>query len=384
MKIQSLSFFLLLLLFWGCREPFEPEIEARDLNVLVVEGYLDSEGLSSNLRLSFTSNIQDEFNFNPSGLGATVYLESSSGARYSLLERGEGIYEFQHDIPENETYQLRIFLNDGTSYTSSELKPVITPEIIDVGFEQNEAGVEVFLTTKGNPDADDFLWTYEETWAFRPPIISFDKYDPELKRIIPRSAEERIDLCYRSALNSDLILETSSRFQDQFVFRQSIKQINRGDERLSLRYSILISQKALSKDAVEFWEILKKNTDDLGSIFSPLPSNIRGNIKQDQNPDVPVIGQVSLGKVQQKRLFIDIREVAPWRPEVPEYSGCFLSADTVLVANYDAVFRSEINIPALPIYLENAIEPIGYRYSTPRCVDCTRRGTNVRPDFWEE
>ena len=119
-----------------------------------------------------------------------------------------------------------------------------------------------------------------------------------MKRIIPRSAEERIDLCYRSALNSDLILETSSRFQDQFVFRQSIKQINLGDERLSLRYSILISQKALSKDAVEFWEILKKNTDDLGSIFSPLPSNIRGNIKQDQNPDVPVIGQVSLGKVQ--------------------------------------------------------------------------------------
>ncbi|WP_144606813.1 DUF4249 domain-containing protein [Algoriphagus algorifonticola] len=384
MKIQNLSFYLLLLLFWGCREPFEPEIEARDLNVLVVEGYLDSEGLSSNLRLSFTSNIQDEFNFNPSALGATVYLESSSGARYSFLERGEGTYEFQHDIPENETYQLRIFLNDGTSYTSSELKPVITPEIIDVGFEQNEAGVEVFLTTKGNPDADDFLWTYEETWAFRPPIISFDKYDPELKRIIPRPAEERIDLCYRSALNSDLILETSSRFQDQFVFRQSIKQINRGDERLSLRYSILISQKALSKDAVEFWEILKKNTDDLGSIFSPLPSNIRGNIKQDQNPDVPVIGQVSLGKVQQKRLFIDIREVAPWRPEVPEYAGCFLSADTVLVANYDAVFRSEINIPALPIYLENAIEPIGYRYSTPRCVDCTRRGTNVRPDFWEE
>ena len=51
MKIQNLSFFLLLLLFWGCREPFEPEIEARDLNVLVVEGYLDSEGLSSNLRL---------------------------------------------------------------------------------------------------------------------------------------------------------------------------------------------------------------------------------------------------------------------------------------------------------------------------------------------
>jgi hypothetical protein len=371
-------------LLTGCREPFEPEIEASDLNVLVVEGYLDSEGLSSILDLSYTRSIQNDTGIKPVVLGASIYLESSGGKRYPLRELGNGSYEFKQDIPENDTYVLRIFVPDGTSYATIPLTPILTPDIIDVGFVKNETGVEVFLTTKGNTDADDFLWTFDETWAFRPAITTQYEYDTESKRVNLRDFTDRIDLCYKTERNSDLVLETSSRFEDQFVFRQTINQINQGDERLTVRYSILISQKALTKDASEFWEILKKNTDDLGSIFSPLPSIIRGNITQDQNPDVPVIGQVGLGRVQQRRLFIDIREVSPWRAEVPEYEGCILSADTVLIRDYDSRFRSGVNIPVLPIIPDGLFNPIGYRYSSLRCVDCTQRGTNVRPDFWKD
>jgi len=160
-----------------------------------------------------------------------------------------------------------------------------------------------------------------------------------------------------------LVLETSSRFEDQFVFRQTLNQINKGDERLTVRYSILISQKALTKDASEFWEILKKNTDDLGSIFSPLPSIIRGNITQDQNPEVPVIGQVGLGKVQQRRLFIDINQISPGEPKSPNMTDVFYQQITVLIRDYDSRFRSGVNIPAQPIVPEGAFNPIGYRYS---------------------
>ena len=368
----------------SCREPFEPEIAASDLNVLVVEGYLDSEGLSSVLDLSYTRSIQGDNGINTPVTGASIYLEGAGAERYPLQELGDGSYEFKHDIPENGTYVLRIFLPDGTSYSTIPLIPLVAPEIIDVGFEKNEAGVEIFLTTQGNTDADDFLWTFDETWAFRPAITSQVKYDAELKDVVLRAPDERIDYCYKSVRNSDLVLETSSRFEDQFVFRQTINQINQGDERLSVRYSILISQKALTKDASEFWEILKKNTDDLGSIFSPLPSIIRGNLTQDQNPDIPVIGQVGLGKVRQRRLFIDVLEVGSWRAQVPEYEDCLLSSDTVLIRDYDTRFRSGVNVPAQPIIPDGAFNPIGYRYSSLRCVDCTQRGTNTRPDFWED
>lgn len=380
-----LLIFSCVLLLSGCREPFNPEIEPADLNVLVVEGYLDTEGLPSKLKLSYTRNIETEDSFMPSYPMGSVFLESESGEQFPLTDLGFGEFEFAYDVPENQNYRLYISTNDGKSYTSDLIKPILTPEIIDVGFVKNELGVEIYLTTKGDENADDFLWTYEETYSFRPKFPSYYKFDPESANIVFRDPDERIDLCYRGGESSDLILETSSRFEDQFVFRQSITQILENDERLGLKYSILISQKALDKKASEFWEILRKNTNDLGSIFSPLPSNIGGNIKNDQNPDTPVVGFVSLGTIKQRRFYITAQEVAPWIVMEPDYAGCFLEPDTIPKSDYAQNFASGSFLPVMPIYSEfDALEPIGYRGSVRPCADCTLRGTNVKPDFWED
>ncbi|MEN2283842.1 DUF4249 domain-containing protein [Algoriphagus sp. SE2] len=377
--------FVFLFMLSACREPFNPEIEPSDLKVLVVEGYLDTEGLPSILNLSYTRNINSDDSFSPTYPNAIVFLESESGAQFDLNPLGNGSYEFAHDISETENYRLRILIDDGASYTSELLKPILTPEIIDVGFEKNEEGVEVYLTTKGDENADDFLWTFEETYAFRPRIPTSYRYDPDLKTVVLSTQENRTDLCYRDLISSDLILETSSRFEDQFVFRQSITQIIKGDERLSNRYSILISQKALDQKASEFWEVMRKNTDDLGSIFSPLPSNIGGNFKNDQDSGAPVVGYLSLGTVKQRRLWIDFRDVIPWGvAEVEDYFGCIAEPDTVFIPDYEVAFRTGSYMPAVPIFCDNCYDPIGFLKAERRCVDCTLRGTNVKPDFWED
>lgn len=375
---------LFMLLISGCREPYNPEIEPADLSVLVVEGYLDTEGLPSKLKLSYTRNIQTDNSFSPSYPDAMVSIRSESGEDYPLTSLGDGKFEFAYDIPEDENYRLFIATNDGKSYTSDLLKPILTPEIIDVGFVKNELGAEVFLTTKGDDNADDFLWTFEETYAFRPKIPSPYKFDPDVMDVVVRNPDEGTSLCYRGEVSSDLILETSSKFENQFVFRQAITQILQDDEKLSVRYSILISQMALDKKASEFWEILRKNTDDLGSIFSPLPSIIRGNIKNDQDPDVPVVGFVSLGTVKQRRLYIDVGELIPWRAVEPAYYNCFIEPDTVSIADYAQAFGSGSFVPVVPIIPEGAFNPIGYQGAPRRCTDCTLRGTNVKPDFWED
>lgn len=382
-KVIGFACFLILSLL-GCREEFEPTISSSDSRILVVEGYLDTEGTTSTLKLSYTQSLQSDTSVFPKVLGASVYLEASAGARFYLTEIGEGEYRFEQDIPDEDTYILKISLPEGASYSSRELKPLDSTDIIDIDYEKNEDGVEIFITTRGDENADDFLWTYEETWAFQPPFPSNVKYDQELRNVVDRTEEEKYDLCYRSVPNSNLILQSSSNFEDQLVFRQPILQINRGDERLSVRYSILITQKALAPDATEFWENLRENTDDLGTIFSPLPSQVQGNMVHDQNPNTPVIGQVGLGRVSQKRLFIDIQEVFPWQPDVDEYFGCTTGTDTVLVVDYDNEFRFGNKVPTYPIYNENGLVPIGYLYSEKRCVDCTLRGSNVAPEFWEK
>lgn len=372
-----------IITLFACKEPFEPDLREADLRVLTVEGYLDTDGKASELYLGYTRRIYGE-NLGPGStpaLGGEIYLESSGGVRYPLMELENGYYEFAQDLDEDEQYRMRIFLN-GESYTSELLRPLVSTPIEDIGFEQNEQGVEIYITTRGSSQIDDFLWTFSETYSFSPKFVSPYIYRAETNEVDTRTPEETIYLCYRTLQSPDLILETSSNFDENVIFKKPITRIVPRDERLSTRYSILVSQMALSPEAAEFWEIMRQNTDDIGTIFSPMPSNITGNISNDLDPEVPVIGFVSLGVIAQKRLFIGVQQVSPWVNDLEAYYDCELDQDTVSAAGFQERFGSGAKFPAMAVFAENSI--IGYRSALRRCVDCTLRGTNVKPDFWED
>lgn len=382
MRFKDLKFlFFVIFLFAGCREPFEPEIDNAQSGVLVVEGYLDSNGLESILSISKTAPISGTDSNIPEP-GALVSLVSDAGQLYKLTELEEGKYLFQQDIPENQSFRLEILLRNGEKYISDPMTPIVSPDILEAGYMRDEEGVEVFLNTQGNEVADDFLWTYEETWVFRPVIRVPYIYRNDTKQVELRKEEERIDLCYKSETNPDLLLETSSRFEDQVVFRQTITEIPQGDERLMERYSILISQKSIPQEAVEFWETLKRNTDDLGTIFSPLPSIITGNLHLEGDENQPVVGFISLGVIKQVRLYIDQKDVIPWGFNDPEFDDCSISLEPVYIGTpqYFSDFGTGAILPARELMEGTTI--VAYYTSTRRCSDCTLYGNRVKPDFW--
>jgi hypothetical protein len=311
----------LIVLVAACKEPFEPKLSEENLRILTVEGYLDTEGKPSELYLGYTRRIYGE-NLGPGStpaLGAEVYLESSSGQRFELSDQGGGYYLFEQDIAEDDKYRLRISFGGGDSYSSSPITPMVSTSIEDIGFEKSDRGVEVFITTRGSSKVDDFIWTFTETYAYSPKFVSPFIYRPEIGSVETRTPEETIYLCYRTIDSHELILETSSNFDENVIFKKLITRIDPGDERLSTRYSILVSQMALSPEAAEFWEIMKKNTDDIGTIFSPMPSNITGNMFKEGDPEAAVIGHVSLGVIQQRRMFIGVQNVSPWFNDLKHY-----------------------------------------------------------------
>jgi hypothetical protein len=371
--------FVLLATLLGCRTPYEPEVPATELRVLVVEGYLDTEGLKSELKLSRTAPLGASSAFIPE-LRAKVLLKSASGQVFPLTETGLGTYIFERNIDEKQSYLLEIELSSGERYVSEGLQPIVTPEIIDAGFKRDEEGVEVFVSTQGNANADDFLWTFEETWIFRPRIRTTYIYVPEIKNVRDQKEAEQTSLCFKTEPNPGILLETSSRFKDQVVFQKTITEILTGDERIMERYSILVSQKGLASKDVPFWEILKKNTEDIGSIFSPLPSLIGGNIKSLDAAKNPVIGQVSLGVIRQKRIYINQVQVSPWNYLDPKFNDCVIGEEVVLAKDYQVIFGNGAVVPARPLMAGTAI--IGYYPSTKRCTDCSLYASKLKPSFW--
>lgn len=379
-RISALLFLFFATLI-SCRTPYEPEVPAEELRILVVEGYLDTEGLRSELKLSRTAPLGAESAFYPEAR-AKVLLKSTSGQSFPLVETELGNYVFERNIDEKQNYILEIELSSGERYVSELMQPIVTPEIINAGFKRDEEGVEVYATTQGNANADDFLWTFEETWIYRPRIRTPYIYIPELKDVRDRKEEEQNSLCFKTESSPGILLETSSRFRDQVVFQKTITEIPQGDERIMERYSILISQKGLASKDVAFWEILKKNTEDIGSIFSPLPSLIGGNIKSLDAAKSPVIGQVSLGVVRQKRVYINFLEVLPWDYLDPRFNDCVIGLEPVLRTDYQTIFGSGAVVPARPLMVGTTI--VGYYPSSKRCTDCTLYASKIKPSFWKD
>ena len=371
--------FVLFATLVACRTPYEPEVPASELRILVVEGYLDTEGLKSELKLSRTAPLGAQSAFVPE-LRAKVTLKSVGGQVFPLTETGLGTYVFERNIDEKQNYVLEIELSSGERYVSEQMQPIVTPEIIDAGFKRDEEGVEVYVSTQGNANADDFLWTFQETWIYRPRIRSPYIYVPELRDVRERKEAEQNSLCFKSEPSPGILLETSSRFKDQVVFQKTITEIPVGDERIMERYSILVSQKGLASKDVPFWEILKKNTEDIGSIFSPLPSLIGGNIKSLDAAKSPVIGQVSLGVIRQKRVYINLAEVSPWNYLDPKFNDCVIGEEAVLRPDYQTIFGNGAVVPARPLMVGTTI--IGYYPTSKRCTDCSLYASKLKPSFW--
>lgn len=377
--IKSLA--LAILFLSGCRDPFDPEVTDKDLAVLVVEGFIETGGEISEITLSRTNPIRSGESFRPES-GAAVFLRSESGEEWPFQETQTGVYTFSGFFDQELNYQLGINLLNGQRYLSDPMSPIITPEIEELGFLNDQEGVEIFVSTKGNEEAQYFLWDYQEDWIFRPGVRSQFFFNPATKDVEFRKADQKIDLCWKSNLFPKIILQNASRFADNTILQRELVRIPKRSEKLTERYSINVRQRAVNQETYDFWEILRKNSDDIGGIFSPLPSLIRGNIKSvDPNGD-NVIGIVSMGKSTSKRIYINAADVAPWPYFIEEYEFCRLDQDTVLISDYEREFASGARIPVIPVVVVTTT--IGFRAATKECTDCTLRGTNIKPDFWED
>jgi hypothetical protein len=368
-------------IFSGCRDPFEPEVTDQDISLLVVEGFLETGGEISEIILSRTSPIRSDFGFQPES-GANVLLRSENGEEWAFQESEVGVYTYEGVFDEGLDYYLSINLRDGQQYISDPIVPVISPEIEELGFLRDNEGVEIFISTKGNEKAQYFLWDYEEDWIFRPGVRTQFIFNPFTKNVDFRQPDQKIDLCWKSNHVSKIILQNASRFQDNTILQRELVRILPRSEKLMQRYSIKVRQRAVSQETYDFWEILRKNSDDIGGIFSPLPSLIRGNINPVSEAGNPAIGMVSMGKSASKRIYINTQDVAPWPSFIEDYEFCRLDQDTVLVDDYEREFSSGTRLPIIPVIVVTTT--IGFRAASRNCADCTLRGTNIKPDFWED
>ncbi|WP_121808592.1 DUF4249 domain-containing protein [Mucilaginibacter kameinonensis] len=383
-----LLFLLPGIVFIACKKPYNPKVVDAPNSYLVVEGVINNGSDSTIVRLSKTVNISG--NAQTSGVdNCTVSVEGEGGGTYTLIPQGSGIYAITGlSLDVSKKYRLHILTNDSKEYASDYVEVKKTPPIDSLGFNIKNNNLQLYANTHdATNNTRYYRWSFEETWRFHSKYQSAYMVDPTKKGVVVRPPSESSYYCFAGDKSSSIVIGSSAKLLQDVIYQQPLTTIASTSEKIELRYTILLKQYALTKEAYQFWENLKKNTEQLGSIFDAQPSQLTGNIHNLKDPAEPVIGYISATNIQSKRVFIDNADIPhDWAPTYPYDCG---PPDSALYVNpktkQNDVLNIIVNGNAIPLLeITQKLDIIGFTYSTIECSDCRIRGRVQAPSFWIE
>lgn len=359
----------------ACKQAYEPPVLSSSTQYLVVEGFINSGPDSTYFNLTHTTNIRDTAKASPE-LNAQVFVEGNNSAAFPLAGIGQGRYG-AGPLTLNPAGQYRIHIKTktGKEYVSDYSPLKISPPIDSISWAvASNGGIQLSANTHDpSQNSRYYRWEYDETWEFHSAYLSSLKYVNG--QVVQRDIDS-IYYCWLDAHSTNILLGSSAKLARDEIFLAPLVNIPRYDWRLDIEYSILVRQYSLTPEAYTYWQNLRQNSEQIGTIFGPLPSELRGNVHSVTDTSELVVGYVSAGSLTQQRIFI-------FNNQLPFHSqSTFNSECTVHTVSNDSTMYYFGGMDYIP--LSPALPPgSGNLGSTKFCVDCTLYGHNQRPSFWQ-
>jgi len=386
---------LLITMVYCCKKPYAPSVTTSDVSLLVVEGQINTGSDSTIVHLAHTIPLSAPAGtVDPPELNATVSIESDANATYPLTETSNGYYGVPGlNLSGANKYRLKIVTADNKAYESDFVAVKNSPPIDSFTYQIQPTSLRLNVSTHDPSNSTRYYrWEYDETW------IIHSRYESQLKlikypvdSIVARPPSEQIYTCWQSDKSSDIVLASTAKLSSDVLINNPVSIIPSNSEKFAERYSVLVKQYALTSDAFNYYQELRKNTESLGTIFDPQPSTLTGNIHCTTNPSEQVIGYITAGSISQVRIYINARQLpanANWIPSLPNFSCDYeetvyhpdiLGKHPFTVQEY---LYTGILTPLQTLQVPGAAHPWGYTGASPICVDCTLRGSNKPPAFW--
>lgn len=370
---------IIILLMGGCKKSYNPPVIKAANNYLVIDGFIN---LNANeptvITLSRSKSLVDTV-ISIAELNAQVNIEDNSGATYKLSDTsGHGTYvSAKLNLPQLNKYRVEITTADGHQYLSDFVTPKKCPEIDSLTWQQDK-DVAIFINTHDAANNTIYYkWDFIETWQLYAPEQTFWTLKNGL--IVSADTSDQTDSCWSTAASNTIITGTSVALVKDVISHAPITVIPKDNEKIKVRYSIAVRQIPLTRDAYNYWGIIQKNSQQLGTLFDLQPSQLSGNIHSVNNPDEPVIGYITAASTQQKRLFIDHHQLTDWST-VLDHQEC--NVQLIATNPFNAMLYNYPDIAYAPWYFTGAAPPSLF-ISRKVCIDCREYGgVNKRPSFW--
>jgi hypothetical protein len=359
----------LLIMASGCTTEFFPETED-NIEQLVIEGIITDQESTNTIRLSWSVPVGSPV-IQKAVSGALVTVTDEKGVVTTLAEKVPGAYstdslKFRGRV--GGKYSLKILL-EGIEYKTDfiEMKPV--PSIDALYYEK------VIITASDDPDEVDegskiyldsydpsgqcryFRWEYYETWEY----------------VIPYPVMNRV--CWISDRSGEVLVKNTEPYSQARVTKFPILFINNKTDKLKVKYSMLVKQYSINAAEYDFWEKIRKISQNVGGLYDKTPMAVPGNIRCVTNPSQTVNGYFSVSAVATQRLFVN--EKFSGQPTF--YSYC--ATDTI----YGSLPEEGLNTTYWVIE-DYANEVPSWWVATEyrECGDCTTEGTKEKPPYWDD
>lgn len=359
----------------SCIEPFTPPDTITGQGYLVVDGFLNTGNDTSYISLRRTQDIQD--NSRPFNVpDASIYVTTEQGgAVYNFLHTENGQYILPpQSFNTDQQYQLNILLGEEL-YQSEFVSVSQTPDIDSISYrvDNQQNSVVINVNTHDITNQTRFYrWRFEETHEYVAPyysalIVKDTVLNGRPSKVIePRV--ENINRCWQTGVNQNILLGSTIKQSQDAILSLPVNNVPIETNKFLIRYSILVKQYGLTREAFEYWTTLAKTTQGTGSLFDPLPSLVTGNIKNISNKDRLVFGYFSAGTEKEMRVFID--------EGLGQYSRCF-PPDTMSKFDDRVFYLGSLLLNSHGEREDSVLVSYG------DCADCRLKGgTNIKPAFW--
>lgn len=390
MKLKKeYKFILIVLIIFtinSCVEPFDAKTENFE-NILVIKATLTNEIKYQEIEINHTYKFEE--NSPIAETNANVKIIDDLQNEYQFHESTDGVYisSDAFGAQPNRSYQLSIKTNLGKQYISEfaelPLSELNNNLYIYKETDNNMNGISIYMDSYDTSENSRYYrYEYEETYKIVAPYWSaYDLVSAPNKEdgvsLVLKTKEERV--CYNTVKFNEIILKNTNKYGENIIEPFLVRFISRDNYIISHRYSMLVKQYALSREAYNFYETLKDFSES-GSIFSEnQPGFIYGNIVSEDDPEEKVIGFFDVSMVFSKRVYFNFYDF--YLGEMRSYpSSCLITSPP------ESSLWSLMNSGTVKFQNENeGGEGDGPYYLVPLiCGDCTVLGTNIVPDFWEE
>lgn len=299
----------LLLATTGCIDALTPDVDAPRPAPLVVDGSLTDGPGPHEVRITRAAAFEQSGEGAIRGVpGAVVTITDETTGRRVRLAETSPTGTYRTAVGElagtpGHAYRLQVTLSDGTvirSETETMPPPVPIDSARAVFVSEPSPGFEVRVSSPEPAGAPSYYrWSVRST--FEAPILPAPMLPPFFCWADDGIGQE-------VAVRSDRLIDGERIVDERVRFVEA-------ESKTSLAYQVDVTQRTLTQSAFAFWTQIEEQVEDIGDPFAPPPSPVRGNLRNETNPEARVLGYFSAAGATQATVCISART----DPEAPVF-----------------------------------------------------------------